>query len=410
MLESLVREIVRREGAKTLASLARQFQDLELAEEALQEAYLKALERWPIDGVPERPGAWLTTVAKRKGIDRIRRRKDTTSDETLSELPAEDDDDGVPAELPEVEDDRLRLLFTCCHPSLAPTSQVALALRTLCGLTVPEIARAFLEPAVTTAQRLVRAKSKIREARIPFELPAKELFGERLAAVLSTLYLTFNEGYSASEHQTLARVELTTEAIRLAELLVELLPNEAEPRGLHALMLFHDARRETRVDGSGALVPLEEQDRSRWVGDSIRLATEQLERAIALRAIGPYQLQAAIAALHARAPTSAETDWAQISALYGKLLQTWPTPIVQLNAAVALAMATTPANGLEWVETIEAGGELGEHHLLHAAKADLLRRMGDGRAAQEYRLALALTKNAAERKYLERRLAESMRA
>ncbi|HKB84263.1 MAG TPA: RNA polymerase sigma factor [Burkholderiales bacterium] len=408
MLGRIVEELVRREGPRILAGLiGRLGGNFDLAEDSLQDAYERALNAWPWVGIPEHPAAWLTTVAKRCAIDRLRRlrRNIDDGDLILEQLAAEEpesiDDGGLP-------DDRLRLIFTCCHPAIAAPAQMALALHTLCGLSTREIARAFLEPEATTAQRLVRAKKKILEARIPYVVPSQEELPDRLAAVLAAIYLVFNEGYSATEGASLLRPDLSSEAIRLARLLVQLLPDQPEAFGLLALMLLHDARRDTRVGADGALVPLEEQDRSRWERTKITEGLDTLDRAIAMRQRGPYQVQAAIAALHVKAADAASTDWAQIAALYGALYAMMPTAIVELNAAAAIAMAQGPEQGLEWIDRVEARGELGDYHLLHAARADLLRRAGHGEAAApHYRRAIELTRNPAERLYLERRLREA---
>jgi len=407
MLGRIVDELARREGPRILAGLIGRFGgNFDLAEDALQDAYERALASWPSTGIPERPAAWLTTVAQRAAIDRLRRlnRNADNSDEVLEQIAAEQpearDDGGLP-------DDRLRLLFTCCHPAIAAPAQMALALRTLCGLSTREISRAFLESEATTAQRLVRAKKKIAEARIPYIVPSREELPDRLSAVLTAIYLVFNEGYSASAGESLLRPDLSSEAIRLARLLVSLMPAEPEALGILALMLLHDARREARVGVDGAVVPLEEQDRLRWDRAKIVEGLDILERAIAMRRRGPYQLQAAIAALHSKASTAAATDWTQIAALYGALHQMVPTAVVELNAAAAVAMVSGPEAGLVWIERVEAGGELGEYHLLPAARADLLRRAGRGREAGEhYRRAIVLARNPAERLYLERRLRE----
>ena len=410
MLTPIIDGICRAEGPRLLAGLIRRVGDFELAEDAMQDAFAKALEVWPAQGLPAAPAAWLTTVARRRALDLLRRRAtgplytDEPPDMAAPEAEAGDVDT---AALSGVEDARLRLVFTCCHPAIAQPAQVALALRTLGGLSTREIARAFLEPEATTAQRLVRAKRKILDARIPYEVPARELLPERLQAVLGVVYLIFNEGYATTEHAGLVRPDLCAEAIRLARLLAVLMPDEPEVQGLLALMLLHDARRATRIGDDGALVPLEEQDRGRWQRGEIEEGLVVLEAALRQRRRGPYQLQAAIAALHAQAPRADETDWRQIAVLYGGLLGEQPGPVVELNAAVALAMAQGPEHGLAWIERLERGGELDGYHLLPAARADLLRRLGRlDEAAQAYRAALALVRNPAERLYLERRLAE----
>ena len=407
MLARAIDQLVRREGPRVLAGLIRWSGDFDLAEEAFQAACTQALESWPRRGLPDRPGAWLTTVARRRAVDLLRRRRpDVPLEGPLAEALAAEG--GGPVEAPpEVEDDRLRLLFTVCHPALAPASQIALALRTLCGLTTQEIARAHLEPEATTAQRLVRAKRKIADARIPFQVPAAGQLAERLEGVLSTIYLVFNEGFSATGGESWIRPDLCAEAIRLGRLVVELLPGEAEAEGLLALMLLHDARRPARTAADGTLVPLEEQDRRRWSPELIAEGILVLDRAVARVSPGPYQLQAAIAALHARAARPEDTDWPQIAALYGALLRHSPGPIVELNAAVAVAMARGPEAGLAWMERLDRSGELAGYHLLPAAQADLLRRLGradEARAA--YARALELVRHPAERRFLERRLAE----
>ena len=409
MLTPIIDGICRAEGPRLLASLIRRVGDFELAEDAMQDAFAKALEVWPAQGLPAAPAAWLTTVARRRAVDLMRRR--ATGPVYTDEPPdmAAPEAEAVAIDLGEasgVDDDRLRLVFTCCHPAIAQPAQMALALRTLGGLSTREIARAFLEPEATTAQRLVRAKRKILDARIPFEVPSRELLPERLQAVLGIVYLVFNEGYATTEQEGLVRTDLCSEAIRLARLLVELMPGEPEAQGLLALMLLHNARRATRIDSEGALVPLEEQDRSRWQQDAIAEGVAVLEAALLRRRRGPYQLQAAIAALHAQAGRADATDWQQIAVLYGGLLSEQPSPVVELNAAVALAMAQGPEHGLAWIERLDQGGELEGYHLLSAARADLLRRLGRGaEAAVAYRAALALVRNPAERLYLERRLA-----
>jgi RNA polymerase sigma-70 factor (ECF subfamily) len=405
MLSQVLDQVFRREAGRVLATLIRQLGDFDLAEDALQDAVARALERWPTEGMPANPAAWLTTVARRRSIDLVRRRKPHGE---LPDVAAEEPDgeDG-PAAVSGIDDDRLRLVFTCCHPALARPAQVALALRTLGGLSTREIARAFVEPEATTAQRLVRAKAKIRGARIPYEVPRRDDLPDRLAAVLEVVYLIFNEGYAATEAESYLRPDLCGEAIRLGRLVVELLPDEPEPRGLTALMLLHHARRAARVGPDGGIVPLEEQDRSAWDRAEIRDGTALLDSALPMRRPGPYQIQAAIAALHANAPTPADTDWPQIAALYGGLLRYTPTGVVQLNAAVAMAMSGRLAEGLDWIDRLAGLEELRDYHLLPAARADLLRRMGRrNEAATEYRRALDLVKSPAERIYLDRRLRE----
>lgn len=404
---AIIERVFRGEGPRVLAGLVRALGDIDLAEDALQDAVTRAAERWPSEGIPDNPAAWLTTVARRRGTDLLRRRATRGLAALPSDVaaPAIDEAPLDPAAVSGVEDDRLRLLFTVCHPALAQTAQVALALRTLGGLTTTEIARAFLEPEATTAQRIVRAKKKIRDAGIPYEVPPREFLEERVAAVLSVIYLVFNEGYAATSAGSLVRPTLCREAIRLGRLVVELLPDEAEAAGLLALMLLHDARRATRLAADGGLATLDEQDRALWDRDAIAEGTSILENAVLRRRSGPYQIQAAVAALHARAAAPADTDWPQIAALYGALLRHNPTPVVELNAAAALAMATTPDSGLQWLDTLERRCELADYHLLPAARADLLRRAGRlVEARVHYERALALATGPAERIYLERRL------
>jgi RNA polymerase sigma-70 factor, ECF subfamily len=407
-VEVAVAGAFREEWGRVVATLIRDTDDWDLAEECAQDAFALALERWSHDGVPRRPGAWLTTVARNRALDRLRR--DATGAAKLQEVAVlsspnqpwdpDDVDSGV-------QDDRLRLIFTCCHPALTVEAQVALTLRTLAGLTTGEIARAFLVPEPTMAQRLVRAKRKIRNAGIPYRVPPAHLLPERTGAVLAVLYLLFNEGYSASSGADLVRQGLCAEAIRLTRTLAQLMPDEPEVLGLLALLLLHDARRTGRLDGRGDLVPLEEQDRSQWDGDAIAEGTALLGAALRRSRPGPYQIQAAIAACHATAPEWTATDWCEIAALYGKLAGLVPSPVVELNRAVAVAMADGPDAGLELVDALEASGRLAGYHLLPATRADLLRRLGRrAEAATAYRDALALVPTEAERRYLTRRLTE----
>jgi RNA polymerase sigma-70 factor (ECF subfamily) len=394
----LVSRLYHDEYGRILAALIRLVRDVELAEDALQDAFAAAVEQWP-SGEPDNPGAWILTTARHKAIDRIRRRTvETGLGPILQELEADRSEAPAP-------EDPLRLLFTCCHPTLAPEAQVALTLRTLGGLSTEEIARAFLVPPATMAQRLVRAKAKIRDARIPYEVPADDALEARLGQVMAAIYLVFNEGYAASFGHDLVRRDLCGQAIRLGRLLVELLPAHAETSGLLALMLLHDSRRDTRVSDEGVLVRLEDQDRTRWDGAQIREGAALVEEALRAVPPGPYALQAAIAALHAQAPHAAETDWPQIAALYALLYRVQPTPVVELNRAVAVAMADGPEHGLLLIDHLEARGELPGYHLVAAARADLLRRLGRrSEATAVYRRALMLVTNEAERRYLEQRL------
>jgi RNA polymerase sigma-70 factor (ECF subfamily) len=399
--------VYRTESRRVLATLIRLLGDFDLAEEAMHDAFTAALEQWPMDGVPANPRAWLVSTGRFKAIDAMRRRaRFETVQAALAERldspprhPADGSDESV-------EDDRLRLIFTCCHPALAPEARLALTLREVCGLTTEEIARAFLTPPSTLAQRIVRAKAKIRDARIPYEVPSPADLQDRLDTALRVVYLVFNEGYAASSGASLTRSDFSGEAIRLGRLLLELLP-EPEVVGLLALMLLQESRRAARTSPAGDLVLLEDQDRSLWNREQIAEGKALLERALSSRRFGPYTLQAAIAGVHAEAPAAAATDWAQIVALYSLLTRLEPSPVVELNRAVAVAMRDTPQAGLELIDAILARGDLSDYHLAHAARADLCRRLGKtAEARASYERALALTRQETERRFLERRLVE----
>jgi RNA polymerase sigma-70 factor, ECF subfamily len=406
-VDAAVTRAFRQDWGQIVATLIGLTGDWDLAEECAQDAFAQALQRWPRDGIPRRPGAWLTTTARNRAIDRLRREAVGAAKLREAALlsvrdePADDAGGGGP-------DDQLRLMFTCCHPALAFEAQVALTLRTLAGLTTAEIARAFLVSEDTMSKRLVRAKRKIRNAAIPFRVPPAHLLSERTASVLGVLYLLFNEGYAASAGADLVRQNLTAEAIRLARTLAQMLPDEPEAGGLLALLLLHDARRAARIDAAGELVPLEDQDRSRWDASQITEGTRLLEAALRRGRAGPYQVQAAIAACHSTAAEAAATDWAQIAALYGQLARLVPSAVVRLNRAVAVGMRDGPAAGLVLVEQLERAGELAGYHLLPATRADLLRRLGRrDEAAVAYREALELAPTEPERRYLARRLSET---
>jgi RNA polymerase sigma-70 factor (ECF subfamily) len=404
-----VEAVYRTESRRVLATLIRLLGDFDLAEEALHEAFAAAVEQWPRDGPPANPRAWLVSAGRFKAIDALRRR--ARFDASLAELAERIDADAADARAEgaddgSVEDDRLRLIFTCCHPALAPDAQVALTLREVCGLTTEEIARAFLVAAPTVAQRIVRAKAKIRDARIPYQVPSRAELPERLDTVLHVIYLVFNEGYFASSGTSLTRHDLSGEAIRLGRLLIEWLP-EPEAVGLLALMLLHESRRAARTSPEGDVILLDAQDRSRWNGEQIAEGTALVERAMASRRFGPYTLQAAISAVHAKAPSAAATDWGQIVALYDALARADPSPVVELNRAAAVAMRDGPEAGLALIDAILARGDLEDYQLAHSARADLCRRLGRTADARvSYRRALGLTRQEPERRLLERRLRE----
>lgn len=400
-----VEQLYRTESRRVFATLIRLLGSFDLAEEALHDAFAAAAEKWPQEGLPANPRAWLVSTGRFKAIDTLRRR--TRFDASLADLAAKLDSEANPLEITDdsqVEDDRLRLIFTCCHPALSPAAQVALTLREVCGLTTEEIASAFLVSPSTLAQRIVRAKAKLRDAGIPYQVPSKDDLPDRLETVLQVIYLVFNEGYAASSGPSLTRSHLSQEAIRLGRLLMELLP-DPEVIGLLALMLLQESRRTARTSPTGDLILLEDQDRSLWNREQIAAGRELVQQAIASGPIGAYTVQAAIATLHADAPSTAATAWTQIVAWYDVLLQLHPSPVVELNRAVAVAMRDGPAAGLQLIEAILARGDLSDYHLAHAAQADLRRRLGKTAAARaSYQQALALAKQEPERRFLEKRL------
>jgi len=405
--QTAVDEAFRDEWGRIVAGLIRRTGDWDLAEECAQDAFTRALERWPRDGVPRNPGAWLSTTARNRALNQLRR--NATADAKLQEVAMASYAQNHDEEPSEIPDDRLRLIFTCCHPALRLDIRIALTLRTLAGLTTPEIARAFLVSESTMAQRLVRGKRKIHAAGIPYRVPPVELLAERTSAVLGVVYLLVNEGYAATTGAGPVRHDLCDEAIRLGRTLAQLLPDDPEVLSLTALMLLHDSRRSTRQDSAGELVALENQDRSRWDHAAITEGIAFLDRALQGGSAGSYRLQAAIAACHATATTAINTDWSNIAALYAQLMRLTSSPVVELNRAVAVAMADGPAAGLTLLQHLEASGRLADYHLLPATRADLLRRLGrDPEAAVSYREALDLARTDADRRYLSRRLDEAV--